>query len=336
VPQGPDAIVVTGAGGFLGRETARQAIASGSVVRALARRLPDEPLPLTYETVDLFDASALKRAFSGASAVVHAAGRAHLFRGESEPGQLERDNVHLTAAVVRAAKEAGVCTVVLASSISVYAPLPASVRGSDPRERDESAPLGPASAYAASKLEAERRAAEICAEAGAPRLVILRLATLYGPRDPGNVLRLIQAIDHGRFVSIGDGSSRKSLLSVGDAARACLVAANMPENAAGTYNVAAAPCTMGEVVGFIYRHLGRGFPRLRVPAPVALAVARGARAVGLEGAAESVAKFLRDDAFSGNRFAAATGFAPRVTLEEGLREEVAWYLQRSKGPGAAR
>ena len=42
-------------------------------------------------------------------------------------------------------------------------------------------------------------------------------------------------------------------------------------------------------------------------------------------AAESVEKFLRDDAFSGTRFRAAAGWKPRVSLDDGLGEEVAWY-----------
>jgi nucleoside-diphosphate-sugar epimerase len=327
-------IVVTGAAGFLGREVVRQALAAGLPVRALARHAPEDPLSVEYHAGDLLDPRTLEGVLSGASAVVHAAGRAHLFRGESSPGQLSRDNAEATAAVVRAAKEAGVARVVLASSISVYA------APRDPRERDESAPLGPSSSYAASKLEAERRATEIAAGAGAPRLAILRLSTLYGPRDPGNVRRLIRAIDRDRFVAIGDGSSRKSLLAVSDAALACLAAVDMPEAAGmapGVYNVAAAPCTMGEVVGLIYRHLGRALPRLSVPAPLALALARAARAAGMAGAADSVEKFLRDDAFSGARFSAAAGWRPRVSLEEGLREEVAWYQEtRSRESRAGR
>jgi hypothetical protein len=41
-------------------------------------------------------------------------------------------------------------------------------------------------------------------------LTILRLATLYGEGDPGNVGRLMRALDRGRFLWIGDGSNRNS------------------------------------------------------------------------------------------------------------------------------
>ena len=56
-------------------------------------------------------------------------------------------------------------------------------------------------------------------------LTILRLATLYGEGDPGNVGRLMRTLDRGRFLWIGDGSNRKSLLYRGDAANACMAVA---------------------------------------------------------------------------------------------------------------
>ena len=56
-------------------------------------------------------------------------------------------------------------------------------------------------------------------------LTILRLATLYGEGDPGNVGRLMRTLDRGRFLWIGDGSNRESLLYRGDAARACMAVA---------------------------------------------------------------------------------------------------------------
>ena len=59
-------------------------------------------------------------------------------------------------------------------------------------------------------------------------LTILRMATLYGEGDPGNVARLMRAIDLGRFIWIGNGMNRKSLLHKEDAARASLEVAKTP------------------------------------------------------------------------------------------------------------
>ena len=84
---------------------------------------------------------------------------------------------------------------------------------------DENTPCNPVGPYALSKYNAELRAIEIARVSGMA-LAILRLATLYGEGNPGNVGRLMRALDRGRFLWIGDGSNRKSLLYRGDAARA--------------------------------------------------------------------------------------------------------------------
>ena len=57
----------------------------------------------------------------------------------------------------------------------------------------------------------QSRAIEIAGESGMA-LTILRLATLYGKGHPRNVGRLIRTLDRGRFLWIGDGGNRKSLL----------------------------------------------------------------------------------------------------------------------------
>ncbi|MEK7776125.1 MAG: NAD-dependent epimerase/dehydratase family protein, partial [Planctomycetota bacterium] len=112
---------------------------------------------------------------------------------------------------------------------------------------DENTPCNPVGPYALSKYNAELRAIEIAREAGMA-LTILRLATLYGEGDPGNVGRLMRTLDRGRFLWIGDGSNRKSLLYKGDAARACMAVAERSASGINIYNVSAPACTMREIV----------------------------------------------------------------------------------------
>ena len=101
----------------------------------------------------------------------------------------------------------------------------------------------PVEPYALSKYNAELRAIEIARESGMA-LTILRLATLYGEGDPGNVGRLMRTLDRGRFLWIGDGSNRESLLYRGDAMRACMAVAERPALGINIYNVSAPACTM--------------------------------------------------------------------------------------------
>ena len=62
----------------------------------------------------------------------------------------------------------------------------------------EDAPPAPATPYAASKLAAEKLIDRWADDVGAIA-VHLRLATVYGPRDRGNIAKLEAAIKAGRF-----------------------------------------------------------------------------------------------------------------------------------------
>ena len=154
-----------------------------------------------------------------------------------------------TANVASAAAEAGVGHLIVISSVSVYGPYTQGMY-------DENHPCNPVGPYALSKYNAELRAVEIARKSGIA-LTILRLATLYGEGDPGNVGRLIRTLDRGRFLWIGDGSNRKSLLYKGDAARACMAVAERPASGINIYNVSAPACTMREIVDGIADALGK-------------------------------------------------------------------------------
>ncbi len=318
-------LVCTGATGFIGSELVRQAAAQGLAVRGLARAAVAPVAGVTFHRGDVRDPSSLRAAFEGACTVVHAAALAHVFDHRRNDADLfTAVNEVGTANVVRAAVEARVTRVVLVSSVSVYG------RGDGV---DESVPCRPAGPYATSKWRAEERAGEAASAAGVP-LTVLRLATVYGEGDRGNVARLMRALDRGRFVWVGDGANRKSLIHRQDAAAALLLAASRSTAIAGTFNVTAAPCSMREIVDILSDALGRRSPVRAVPGWVARAGARGALGItngrGPIGAlGVALSKWLADDAYDGSRFAATFGFRPRVSLPEGLARQVAWYRRAS-------
>lgn len=327
----PGPLVCTGASGFVGSEVVRQAVARGLAVRGVVRAPSPAVAGATFCLADLADLGALRAAFAGAGVVVHAAALAHVFDRRRENSALfEVVNVVGTANVVQAAVTCGVPHVVLISSVAVYG------GGSDV---DEDAPCRPAGAYAVSKWRAEQQALEIAGAAGVS-LTTLRLATVYGEGDRGNVERLIHTLDRGRFAWIGDGRNRKSLIHREDAAAALLLAAAGPPVRPAVYNVAGPPCSMREIVDTLCRALGRRAPPRVVPAWVARPIARAAlRLTGGRGPVgalgTAVTKWLADDAYSGARFAAAFGFRTRVGLTEGLTREVGWYRGERARAGRA-
>lgn len=322
------AVLITGAGGFLGSEIVRQALELDMHVRA-TDRMQESPLSADVEYVpaDVLVPDSLPAGLQGMQCVIHAAGLAHIFdaRRQTE-APFKQVNEIGTGNVARAAAEAGVEHLVLVSSVSVYGPF---TQGA----YDERAPCAPVGPYAESKYQAERRATELAADTGM-RLSILRLATLYGEGDPGNVRRLIGTVDEGRFMWVGRGTNRKSLCHRQDAARACLTVADSPGAGIEVYNVSAPPCTMREVVEQIGLAMGCSLPGWHVPGGMALAlanvVARLASGRGRFGSLElALHKWLANDVYDARKFRESFGFQTEVGLAEGIRREVDWYRQRT-------
>ncbi len=295
-------------------------------LRATDKHASARAASLDYRPADLLRPDSLAAVLGGVTAVIHAAGLAHIFnKSKAATAPFKEINERGTANVVRAAASAGVRHFVLISSVSVYSPFTQGVY-------DESAPCRPEGPYAESKHQAEQRAMEIAQQSGMA-LTILRLATLYGEGDPGNVARLMRTIDRRRFIWVGDGSNRKSLLHRDDAARACLAVLGSAKAGIEVFNVSAPPCTMRDIVETLATALGRRLPAWRVQAGLALGAARLASILPFSpfrNVRATVEKWLADDAYSASRFQAAYGYQTHIGLVEGLQREVAWYREAAR------
>lgn len=316
-------VLVTGATGFIGTALVRHCAAAGFSVVSTGRNLsPLEPLP-NYSPADLLDQSCLPRLLDGIECVVHAAGLAHQFVPARDSADRFRDgNERLSEILARASVRSGVAHFVLISSVSVY--------GSQGSVfHTENDPCHPNGNYAVSKYRAERCAIKATQDSNTA-LTILRLATVYGEGDPGNVARLMRLIDSGRFVWIGRGLNRKSLIHREDVARACLAVLRAPSTGTAIYNVSGEPCTMREVVEALAKALGRRLPRWYLPAAPVLNMARlvSLAACGrgrLGNLQVMLSKWLTDELYDASKFHQMYDVKPQVSLEEGLRRETVWY-----------
>jgi len=142
-------VIVTGAGGFVGRQLSNALIAAGHHVVRLDRALKPDPASETLEG-DISDSAVVTRALAdGCDAVVHLAtipgGAAEL-----EPLAAWRTNVDASMLLTQAAARMGSCPKFLfASSIAVLgAPLP-------PEGVDDDTPLAPRLLYGAHKAMIE-------------------------------------------------------------------------------------------------------------------------------------------------------------------------------------
>ncbi len=319
-------ILITGANGFLGSTIVRQALASQISFYATDRQKTSAISGIDYNPSDITNPSTLKPVLKGIAGVIHAAGLAHIFDGAQAKDEMFYSvNVMGTVNMLNAAILAGVQHFVLISSVSVYGPYTQGVY-------DEGVSCNPVGPYALSKYNAEQRAQGIAKKAGIT-LTILRLATLYGEGDPGNVGRLMRSLDQGRFVWIGDGSNRKSLLYKEDAARACMAVTKRPETGIHLYNVSAPACTMLEIVDNIAAALGKHPFPVRIPASLVLLLSRHLSRMPnrrMEGLHQTVKKWLAEDVYDTSRFEEAYDFQTKISLKGGLMREVDWY-RRNKG-----
>lgn len=193
-------MIVTGAGGFVGREIIREFCGRYSIV-AMARSRQSEinRSDIRYVYGDLLELDAhsvLDTLPAGRSDLfVHAAGQAHIARTGDATALFERNNVQAVEAALRLAVTANVGKFVLISSSVVY--------------NDNSG-----DAYERSKREAEARVIRVCRENGIP-YVIVRPVMVYGEREPsGYLASLIRRIESGLVLLPNCGRKAKPLIYI--------------------------------------------------------------------------------------------------------------------------
>lgn len=314
-------ILVTGATGAVGPAVTGALVAAGHEVRALVRTPPPAGLlPAAVELVrgDITEPATLQPAMSGCDGVVHMAALLHMANpSPALQATYERVNVTGTANVIAAAQAQGVARLVFFSTIAVYG------HGHGATLR-ETTPPQPDTLYGRTKLAAEGLVLAAQRADGAALGVVLRLAAVYGAQVKGNYQRLLTALARGRFLPIGRGANRRTLVYDHDVAAAALLALREPAAAGRVYNVTDGSVhTLQEIVGAICQALGRRPPRVYLPvAPVRLLVALLEDGLALLGRSAPVgratlAKYLEEMVVDGSRLQQELGFTPRYSLAAG-------------------
>jgi UDP-glucose 4-epimerase len=208
------------------------------------------------------------------------------------------DNVDATQTLLEAVKGRPVHRFVYASTSSVYGDAAAI-----PMKED--AALHPISPYGVTKLAAEHLCMLYKTAYGVPA-VALRYFTVYGPRQRPDMAfhKFLRAALEGRpIVMYGDGGQTRDFTFVADAVAATMAAGD--RGTPGTvYNIGGGSrISLSDALTVIERVVGRPIQVRREP---------------------SQKGDMRDTYADTSRARADLGFAPSVTLEEGLAAEHAW------------
>lgn len=331
----PQTVLVTGAGGFVGRHLVSDQLNRGRKVRAIDLDLASlEPLAahenLSTETVDVRLTDKLRPHLAAADIVFHlAAAHLDVLRDEDYFYDV---NVRATDRLVRAAAEQDVRRFVHCSTVGVYGPLatlPAT----------EETPPDPDIAYERSKLAGEAAVRE--AASGTPlEVVITRPSWVYGPYCP-RTLKLIRTIARKRFFFVGDGSNRRHPVYVTDVLKAFELAATRSLPPAETILVAGPESvTVRQLVEIIVDELGMRYTPPRVPftlmSAACLAIEKAAALARREPpfSRRSLKFFTESSAFDTEKAGRLLGFRPQVGTRQGLRMTIEHYRRTGLLPAA--
>lgn len=335
--------LVTGGGGFVGKELVRMLLARGDTVRVLARG--DYPVlrewKVETERGDIADKAAVKKAVEGMDVVFHVAAKAGIW---GDPDEYQLSNVQGTQNVIDACIEGGVERLVYTSSSSV------TFAGKDAIDADESMPY-PAKHYydyGRTKAEAERRvlAANGTPHQGAdgkklPTVLLtcsLRTPAVVGPGEPHLLPRMVHRARAGRIAVLGRGDNVLDMTYVDNAAHAHLLAADAlaqpnPKPAGKAYFIAnGAPVNFWKWVNQILREVG--VPEITRKVPLGVAVAIGGvsellwRTFNLKGE-PLMTRFAALQLGTSRTYTlkaarADLGYEPIVDEAEGTRRTVQW------------
>ncbi len=314
---------MTGGSGFVGRHLLLRLLASGHVVRALARSEESaavvEALGATPVRADLTEVEAVVEEIRGTQVLVHAAADT---QGWGRTGDFERVNVGGTRAVLAAARAAGVPRLVHVSTEAVLAD------GHPIRFVDETAPYPRRHIGEHARTKATAEQLVLAADDRDLRTVVVRPRLVWGPGDTTVLPHILEAAAQGRWSWCNGGDRLTSTCHVLNLCEGIELAAERGE-AGGVYFLTdGAPVVFRDFVTRAAAAYGVELPQRSVPYPLVRTAAgvldRGWRVLHLKGeppvTEAALALGAQETTVNDARARAELGYVPVISVEEGLAD----------------
>ncbi|HKF75292.1 MAG TPA: NAD-dependent epimerase/dehydratase family protein [Candidatus Dormibacteraeota bacterium] len=299
-------VLVTGGAGFIGSHVAEALVERGDevlVVDDLSTGRRDQvPPEADFHHLDIRgpEAAALVRE-RRPDVVCHHAAQMSVSLSVREPLFDAAVNLVGGLNLLEAAREAGARFIFASTGGAMYG-------DADVLPTPESHPAWPVSPYGVAKLSFEHYLHCYRAQHGL-RYVALRYANVYGPRqnphgEAGVVaIFCLRMLAGDQAVINGDGRQTRDFVHVADVVRANLAA--LDSDAVGHFNVGTGrPVDMNTIFRLVAEFVGVSQPEVHGPPRPG---------------------DQRTSALDSRLIAERMGWKPRVELEEGLRETVAWF-----------
>jgi nucleoside-diphosphate-sugar epimerase len=329
--------LVTGSTGGVGSAFVERLLAKGYEVRALARKTSDISHLKTTEAEivfgDITEYDTLRPIVKGIDIVFHCA--AKVTPGWGTWAEYEATTVKGTENMLRASTEAGVKRFLQVSSMAVYGV--ACRKEGFPANEDTPCDAVKTQYYDYSKLMAEQACWEYNKQGKIP-VSVIRIGSAYGLRDrllsEKNYINTLAPL----VVFPGSKNPRYAIVNSCDIAELAILAATSDKAVGQVYNVAGPEAvTLRDFTKAMAR--AQGGPKIMVNMPISLAYFFG-------GLMEAFSKLMRsrsmpfltryhieqldeDGLLDGSKAKTELGWAPQITLEEGMRLYIQW--RRSRG-----
>ena len=307
-------ILVTGASGFVA-QALFSARGAGDEYFAASRTVLDIEGVQWRQSPALSGSADWKSVLKEIDIVVHLAARVHL-PGDGDQSTYLVENCDGAVKLAQDAIEVGVRRFIFLSTSKVL--------GDESCEGplDETAPMRPGDAYAASKLAAEQALPSL---GGGMHTTVLRPPLVYGPGVKANFLALLSAVSRGVPLPLGRINNRRSLIYVDNLASAIIACVDSTAAAGRIYNVADDPSvSTPDLVRALAAASGIS-PRL-FPVPPAALEACGA----LVGRKETVKRLTRSFEVDSSAIRSELGWRPPHSFETGIERTVRWYENASR------
>lgn len=305
-------VVITGGAGFIGSHLSEELANRGYEVNIIDNLFTGNMENINSLVVkgnvaitkgNILDSPFIKRVLHGTDLVFHQAAVTSVPYSIRDPEKTNHTNISGTLNVLLAAREQGVKKVIYASSSSVYGDTPILPKVEDMIPN-------PQSPYALTKLTGEYYCQIFQQVYGVPT-VCLRYFNVYGPRQNPNseyaavIPKFITSIIKNQPPIIyGDGEQNRDFTYIKDVVEANILAAE--SDATGIFNIGKGESvTINQLAKLCIKLLGKD---------------------GIDPIHEAPRSGDIKDSLADISKAKTFGYAPKYSLEEGLRETVGSYL----------
>ncbi|NPV12038.1 MAG: NAD-dependent epimerase/dehydratase family protein [Ignavibacteria bacterium] len=319
--------LVTGASGFVGSHLVDKLLSLNHQVRIIARKESKlkwvDPSRVEIFTGDYSDINFLRDAVKNVDYIFHVAG---VIKSKKKEGYY-KGNVEVTKNLLSAVKKENpnLKRFLFVSSQAAAGPSPEGFAKTEDME------CNPVTTYGKSKLMAEN---EVKKFTGIIPFTIVRPSAVYGPRDP-EILMFFQTLKKGIQPMVGFREKYVSLVHVSDLIDGILLAAFSDRSINQTYFISSEKGYGWEEIGNISSEiLGKKVIKIKIPHFVVYLVAaisqtlslfsKEATILNLEKAREMVQSSW---VCSVEKAKKELGYNQKISIEEGIRETINWYLE---------